>query len=107
MDNQMKNIINQLSSIEDTAVRIMQLADRNKKELSLEMEQRTKKFDEQLAADIKERLQKMQDKLNAEKNAELEKLKTANLDAQSALNENFQKNHTKWAKEILDELIGA
>lgn len=107
MDNQMENIINQLSCIEDAAVRIMELADHQKKELSLEMEQRTKEFDEQLAADIKERLQRMQDKLDAEKNAELENLKIANLDAQNALNESFEKNHTKWAKEILDELIGA
>lgn len=107
MDKQMDNIINQLSHIEDTAVRIMESADNQKKELALEMEQRTKEFDEQLAADTEKRLQEMQEKLNEEKNAELEKLKTANLDAQKTLKEKFQKNHTKWAQEILNELIGA
>lgn len=107
MDNQMDNIINQLSHIEDTAVRIMESANSQKKELALEMDQHTKEFDSQLAAETQKRLNAMQEKLNAEKNAELEKLKSANLEAQNALREKFQANHTSWAKQILNELIGA
>jgi len=107
MYKQMDNIINQLSHIEDTAVRISESADNQKKELALKMEQKTKEFDEQLAADTEKRLQKMKEKLNVEKSTELEKLKTANLEAQKSLKEKFQKNHSKWAQEILNELIGA
>lgn len=103
----MENIINQLSRIEEKAVQIIEAADNQKKEFALEMEQKTNEFDNQLAADTKKRLQKMQEKLNVEKDKELEKLKADNLNFQNTLNQKFQQNHSKWAKELLNELIGA
>lgn len=103
----MENIINQLSRIEDKAVQIIEAADNQKKEFALQMEQQTKEFDNQLAADTQKRLQKMQETLNVEKDKELETLKADSLNFQNVLNQKFQQNHTKWAKELLNELIGA
>lgn len=102
----MENIINQLSRIEEKAVEIIKAADNQKKEFALEMEQKTKEFDSQLAADTKKRLQTMQEKLSAEKGKELEKLKADNLDFQNTLTQKFQQNHSEWAKELFNELIG-
>ncbi len=102
----MENIINQLSRIEEKAVRIMEAADDQKKDISQKMEQQTREFDNQLVADTKKRLQKMQEKLNLEKDKELEKQKADNLEYQNLLKQKFQQNHTKWATELLHELIG-
>jgi len=106
MDQHMDDIINQLSHIEDAAVKIMESADSQKKELSLKMEQQTREFDKQLAKDTEKRLQKIQEKCNIEKDAELEKRKAASLKAQEVLKSKFQQNHAIWAKELFHELIG-
>lgn len=103
----MEDIIKQLSHIEDKAIQIIEAADNRKKEIASEMEQQTKTFDAQIAVDIQTRLQDIQKQLNEQKNKELKKLETTNLEAQTQLKENFQKNHTKWATELLQELIGA
>ena len=103
----MEDIIKQLSHIEEKAVGIMKAADQQKKEIAYEMEQKTKELDRQIAADTKKRLQKMQEQLNMQKNEELKKLEAANLESQTILNQKFQQNHTKWANELLQELIGA
>ena len=34
-------------------------------------------------------------------------MEAANLEAQTLLKQNFEKNHTKWAAELLQQLIGA
>ena len=75
MENQMNNIISQLSHIEDTAVRIMQSADAQKKKLASEMEHKTKEFDEALS------LEQFESK--------------------------YQQNHSKWAEEIFQSIVGA
>lgn len=103
----MENIIKQLSHIEEKAVQIIKAAEQQKKEIAYEMEQQTKELDQKIAADTKKYLQKMQDQLNAQKNEELKKLEAANLETQHTLNQKFQQNHTKWANELLHELIGA
>ena len=103
----MEDIIKQLSHIEEKAVGIMKAADQQKKEIAYEMEQKTKELDRQIAADTQNRLQKMQEQLNMQKNEELKKLEAANLESQTILNQKFQQNHTKWANELLQELIGA
>ena len=103
----MEDIIKQLSHIEEKAVGIMKAADQQKKEIAYEMEQKTKELDRQIAADTQKRLQKMQEQLNMQKNEELKKLEAANLESQTILNQKFQQNHTKWANELLQELIGA
>ncbi len=106
-DRTMENIIKRLSHIENTAVQIIETAEQKKKEFALEMERRTKEFDEQLSADTQKRLEEMQEKRNTEKNAELEKLKADNQEAQNLLKQKFGQNHTKWAAKLLNELIGA
>ncbi len=103
----MEDIIEQLSHIENKAIQIIESAEQQKKEIALEMEQQTKKFDAQVADEIQAHLQKIQNKLNEQKDRELEKMEAANLEAQTLLKQNFEKNHTKWAAELLQQLIGA
>lgn len=107
MENQMDTIINQLSHIEGTAVRIMESADYQKKELAQEMEQRTREYDARLAEDTKNQLDALREQLNAKKEADLSRLKEETARAMQDLEDNYSKNHTLWAKEILQSIIGA
>ena len=63
----MEDIIEQLSHIENKAIQIIESAEQQKKEIALEMEQQTKKFDAQVADEIQAHLQKIQNKLNEQK----------------------------------------
>lgn len=107
MESQMDAIINQLSHIEGTAVRIMESAESQKKELSLEMEQRTREYDARLAEDTGRQLDTLKETLNAQKNAELSRLKAEAAHDLQKLENSYQENHTIWAKEILHSIIGA
>lgn len=107
MESQMDTIINQLSHIEGTAVRIMESAEHQKKELSLEMEQRTHEYDARLAEETKHQLDSLKETLNAQKDAELSCLQKETAHTLQKLEESYEKNHTVWAKEILHSIIGA
>ena len=107
MENHMDTIISQLSQIEGTAVRILQSADSQKKELALEMEQRTKEYDAELARDTNEQLGALKEKLNAQKEEELSRLRVETSHTLEILEANFEKNHTMWAMQILHSIIGA
>lgn len=107
MESQMDTIINQLSHIEGTAVRIMESAEHQKKELSLEMEQRTREYDDRLARDTKKQLDSLKETLSAKKDAELSRLEAKTAHTLQELEENYKKNHTAWAEEILHSIIGA
>ena len=106
MENQMNAIISQLSNIEGTAVRILESADRQKKELSLEMEKRTEEYDAGIAENTKKQLDALKEKLNTQKEKELSRLREETANALNVLETDFEKNHTVWAMEILHSIIG-
>lgn len=106
MDQHMDTIISQLSHIESTAVRIMESADHQKKELELEMEQQIKNYDNELAARTQEQLDELKETLNQQKESSLLKLTTETKQELTDLETRFQKNHSLWAEEILASIIG-
>ena len=105
MDQHMDTIISQLSHIESTAVRIMESADHQKKELELEMEQQIKNYDNELAARTQEQLDELKETLNQQKESSLLKLTTETKQELNDLETRFQKNHSLWAEEILASII--
>lgn len=107
MENQMDNIISQLSHIEDTAVRIMQSADAQKKELASKMEQKTKEFDEKLFSETEKKLNELKERLNKEKENELSALRSETQKSLEEFESKYQQNHSKWAVEIFHSIIGA
>lgn len=107
MENQMDAIINQLSHIEGTAVRIMESAEHQKKELAAEMEQRTREYDARLEENTRQQLNSLKEELHAKKDAELSRLKAENTLALQKLEDNYNQNHSIWAKEILHSMTGA
>ena len=107
MENQMNNIISQLSHIEDTAVRIMQSADAQKKKLASEMEHKTKEFDEALSLETNKKLNDLKEQLNQEKEKELSTLRSQTQAALEQFESKYQQNHSKWAEEIFQSIVGA
>lgn len=105
MENQMDAIINQLSHIEDTAVRIMESADHQKTELALKMEQQTKEYDAELSVTTNEQLNALKEKLNMEKESALSALRQETEQALGKLENDYTANHAVWAQEILESMI--
>lgn len=106
MENHMDTIISQLSHIESTAVRIMESADHQKKELALEMEQHIKKYDDDLAIQTQNQLDELKETLNEQKETNLLKLTSETEQELKELETRFQQNHSLWAQEILTSMIG-
>ncbi len=105
MDKHMNDIINQLSNIEATAVRIMNSTDYRKKELVQEMNELTSEFDRKLAEDTNKTLKQAQLKFDAQKASELSVLKSETEEAIKNLDSKYEEEHKKWANEIFQQII--
>ena len=67
MEKAVDEVISRLAEIEDTANRMNEAVEVRKKEISAEMEAKTKDFDDRLAAETKRRLDELQQKLEKER----------------------------------------
>ena len=67
MEKAVDEVISRLAEIEDTANRMNDAVEVRKKEISAEMEARTKDFDEALSADTNKKLEELQNRLMKEK----------------------------------------
>lgn len=67
MEKAVDEVISRLAEIEDTANRMNEAVEVRKKEISAEMEAKTKDFDDRLAAETKRRLDELQQKLEKKK----------------------------------------
>lgn len=105
MEKNMNDIIDQLSNIEATAVRIMNATDFNKKELIQDMNEQTTAFDSKLAEDTNKILEQARQKLNAQMTSGLSTLKFETEEAIRDLNNRYEAKHTNWAEEILEQII--
>ena len=63
MEKAVDEVISRLAEIEDTANRMNDAVEVRKKEISAEMEARTKDFDEALSADTNKKLEELQKSL--------------------------------------------
>ena len=87
MEKAVDEVISRLAEIEDTANRMNDAVEVRKKEISAEMEARTKDFDEALSADTTKKLEELQNKL-------LEKLQ-----------HKYDKEHGKLIDRLLNEMV--
>ena len=105
MDRRMDDIINQLSNIEATSVRIMNATDFRKKELVQEINEQTTEFDAKLSEDTNRTLDQARQNFNEQKDYDLSKLKSETAKAISDLDNKYEEEHTVWAKEIFEQII--
>ncbi|NLZ80230.1 MAG: hypothetical protein GX913_00255 [Clostridiales bacterium] len=105
MDRRMDDIINQLSNIEATSVRIMNATDFRKKELVQEINEQTTEFDAKLSEDTNRTLDQARQSFNEQKDYDLSKLKSETAEAIIDLNNRYEAEHTNWAEEIFEQII--
>lgn len=106
MDNQMDKVISELSKIEEAAVRIIQNAESEKKNLALDMDQKTKEYDIVLGKEIDQKLSVIKQDLQDKMHSDVDRIKNDTYQQISNLEKIYTDHHTEWATDILNKLIG-
>lgn len=102
----MEKVVKKLSEIEAAAVAIIDSANARKKELSDAMDVKINTFDEQIDNETAKTLSDLKVKLEQQKDAELAELKANTEKTLNALDEEYAKNHTSLAKDLLNSIVG-
>ena len=101
----MEQIISRLSEIETAATAIMEDADRQKKVLSQEMENRCKEFDIALERETDEQIAKIRQNLEKEKDARLASLREDTDAAFRSLDSYYEKNHERLSRQLFKQIV--
>ncbi|MFA9378146.1 MAG: hypothetical protein ACERKZ_15585 [Lachnotalea sp.] len=101
----MEKVVNKLSEIEAAAVAIMDSANIKKKELSDKMDITISEFDKEIDAKTARSLTELTKQLQAEKELELSKLKSCTQQTLESLDNDYIKNHSALADQIVTTII--
>ena len=104
MEKAVDEVISRLAEIEDTANRMNDAVEVRKKEISAEMEARTKDFDETLSADTNKKLEE-QNRLMKEKEEALAGLEEETGQLLEKLQQKYDKEHGKLSDRLLNEMV--
>ena len=96
----MDSVIGRLTEIEDAASAIVAHAQEQKAELDREYEDRKKAFDRQLEEETEKKLQAIRDELEEEKKRLLGGQMEGSQGSIALLKQEYEENHTRYAKEI-------
>lgn len=103
----MDTVLGKLSEIEAAAKQILDNANSQKENLSKKMEQKTILFDKELEQSTARTLASMQEETAASIQEQLVKLQADADEVLHALEQDYNKNHTIYANNILLKLTGA
>lgn len=101
----MEQILNKLSEIETTANGIMEEADKKKQELSSEMEETCRAFDNRLEQETEQEIQKIRQELERQKDVQLTDLLKNTEEGFAQLDSYYEKNHTTLSRELFQKII--
>lgn len=101
----MKSVIEKLAEIEATAQAIVEHAEVRKRDVEKEIMLMRNEFDEKLAKETDEKLLMLREKREANLNLKMEEERKKNGKVIEQLKEEFAKNHTVYAKEILQNIL--
>lgn len=104
-NNEMNQVITELSKIEAAAANIQRDTENEKKNYAKEMEQKIKDFDEQLEKETKEKLAELSKKLEEEKKKELSAMRAEILEKTAKMEEIYNSNCDKWVDNIVDSIV--
>ena len=105
MEKAVDEVISRLAEIEDTANRMNDAVEVRKKEISAEMEARTKDFDEALSADTNKKLEELQNRLMKEKEEALAGLEDETGQLLEKLQQKYDTEHGKLSDRLLNEMV--
>ena len=101
----MKSVIEKLAEIEATAQAIVEHAETRKYDVEKEVMLMRTEFDEKLAKETEEKLQKIRTEREENLNLKMEEERKKNERFIEQLKDEFAKNHTVYAKEILKNIL--
>ena len=101
----MKSVIEKLAEIESTAQAIVEHAEVRKHDVEKEIMLMRTEFDETLSKETEEKLQKLREEREANLNLKMEEERKKNERFIEQLKDEFAKNHTVYAKEILKNIL--
>lgn len=105
MDNQIDQVIAELSKIDAAASKVISDSEADKIEYEKLISNQTKEFDEKLDLSIKKDLEDFEKKLNADKEKELKTLLDNTTKSLALMDEWYEKNHSSAVNQILNDLI--
>ncbi|MGN1267570.1 MAG: hypothetical protein ACI4UH_06495 [Dorea sp.] len=101
----MKSVIERLAEIEATAEAIVEHAEAQKFEVEKEIQAKRDEFDHQMEAETQAKIGKIREEGEAKMNEILERERNKNRATIDHLKEEFAKNHTVYAQEILKNVL--
>lgn len=101
----MEKVVKKLSEIESAAVAIMDSANAKKKDFSDKMDVKISEFDKNVDAETAKILSELTLKLQAETEQELLELKKCTQQTLDALDNEYNKNHSTLAENILSTIV--
>ena len=104
-DNKIEQVIEALFKIENSAEGIKADTEQKKAEYAQEIENKIKLFDEKLENEHKENLEKLAERLENEKKEAMDAMRKKMAVEVGKLDEEYEKNHEKIAREIFEQLI--
>lgn len=102
----MEQVVKTLSEIEERAVKIMEHAASEKKELAAANEAMIAEFDQKVEAETQSKIAKMRSELETELKNELEAQKKQTESTLSGLEADYENNHVSLAKQLMTSIIG-
>lgn len=102
----MEQIMNLLCEVEEKANKILSLAEEEKKQLRLQMDQKIKEFDEETEKGTRSKVEELQMKYEQElKKGESTLLEEYEM-TKKEIEENYRKNHDRLVDELFHNIIG-
>lgn len=100
----MESIVEKLAEIEKTAESIVEHAQARKTEVEREIQAKRDDFDRELDAYTKAELEKIRTQAEAQMDQVLEEQRIQNRSEIECLNAEYEKSHTRYAREILKKI---
>ena len=100
----MDSIVKKLSEIESAAAAIVRHAEEQKEVLDHEFREKRNQFDEELEKKTMEKINEIRSELEKTTSSLLDELSGENNDSIALLKQQYEINHTKYAKDILKRI---
>ena len=100
----MDSIVKKLSEIESAAAAIVRHAEEQKEVLDHEFREKRNQFDEELEKKTMEKINEIRSKLEKKTSSLLDEQSSDNNDSIALLKQQYEINHTKYAKDILKRI---
>ena len=105
MNNNVDEVINELSKIEAAAASILGESEREKEEYEMLTNRKIKEFDERIDKETEENLKNLQIKLEEEKREEMSKMRSDICAQTDKMEELYEREHQNWVRQIVDKIV--